>query len=93
MGYYDEKGFIYIVDRKKDMIITGGENVYPREVRGTLPSPDRLECAVIGVPDEKWVERVCMRLIVLREGQEGASDGIIAFSGGDTSPGTKRQGP
>jgi acyl-CoA synthetase (AMP-forming)/AMP-acid ligase II len=79
MGYYDEKGFIYIVDRKKDMIITGGENVYPREVEEVLyRHPTVLECAVIGVPDEKWVERV-HALIVLREGQEGASDGIIAF--------------
>ena len=61
------------------MIITGGENVYPREVEEVLyRHPAVMECAVIGVPDEKWVERV-HALIVLKEGQETASDGIIAF--------------
>ncbi len=79
MGYYDEKGFIYIVDRKKDMIITGGENIYPREVEEVLyRHPDVLECAVIGVPDNKWVERV-HALIVLKEGCEKSPAGITAF--------------
>jgi long-chain acyl-CoA synthetase len=79
MGYYDGKGFIYIVDRKKDMIITGGENVYPREVEEVLyRHPAVLEAAVIGVPDEKWVERV-HAVIVLKEGQKATGDEIIKF--------------
>ena len=77
MGYYDENGFIYIVDRKKDMIISGGENVYPREVEEILyRHPAILEAAVIGVPDDKWVERV-HAVITLRHGQEASSNEII----------------
>ena len=79
MGYYDERGFIYIVDRKKDMIITGGENVYPREVEEVLyRHPAVMECAVIGVPDDKWVERV-HAVIVLKPGQVSTAGEIIAF--------------
>jgi long-chain acyl-CoA synthetase len=79
MGYYDEKGFIYIVDRKKDMIITGGENVFPREIEEVLyKHPAVSEAAVIGVPDEKWVERV-HAVITLKEGHEVGSDEITAF--------------
>jgi len=79
MGYYDLKGFLYIVDRKKDMIITGGENVYPREVEEILyQHPDILEAAVIGVPDEKWVERV-HALIVLKERARPTPEEIIEF--------------
>ncbi len=79
MGYYDEKGFIYIVDRKKDMIISGGENVYPREVEEILHChPAVLEAAVIGVPDDKWVERV-HAVIRLKDGHKASSDAIIAF--------------
>ena len=79
MGYYDEKGFIYIIDRKKDMIITGGENVYPREIEEVLYGhPAVLEASVIGVPDEKWVERV-HALIVLKKGKSATEEEIIAF--------------
>ena len=79
MGYYDEKGFIYIVDRKKDMIITGGENVYPREVEEVLyRHPAVLEATVIGAPDDRWVERV-HAVITLKEGLEASSDEIITF--------------
>jgi long-chain acyl-CoA synthetase len=79
MGFYDEKGFIYIVDRKKDMIITGGENVYPREVEEVLYShPAVLEASVIGIPDDVWVERV-HGVIVLKEGHDVTSEEIIAF--------------
>jgi long-chain acyl-CoA synthetase len=79
MGYYDEKGYIYIVDRKKDVVITGGENVYPREVEEVLYRHAAVsECAVIGVPDEKWVERVhCV--IALKKGQSATEDEIIDF--------------
>lgn len=79
MGYYDERGYIYIVDRKKDLIITGGENVYPREVEEILyQHPAVMEAAVIGVPDEKWVERV-HALIVLKENTSATADEIINF--------------
>jgi acyl-CoA synthetase (AMP-forming)/AMP-acid ligase II len=79
MGYYDERGYIYIVDRKKDLIITGGENVYPREVEEVLyQHPAVLEAAVIGVPDEKWIERV-HALIVLKKGVSAGQDEIIHF--------------
>jgi acyl-CoA synthetase (AMP-forming)/AMP-acid ligase II len=79
MGYYDKQGFIYIVDRKKDMIITGGENVYPREVEEVLYChPAVKECAIIGLPDEKWVERV-HAVIVLKEGMEADGSEIIEF--------------
>jgi acyl-CoA synthetase (AMP-forming)/AMP-acid ligase II len=68
-GYMDEDGFIYIVDRIKDMIITGGENVYSAEVENVIAShPSVVMCAVIGVPDERWGERV-HAVVVLREGR------------------------
>jgi long-chain acyl-CoA synthetase len=58
-GYMDADNFIYVVDRVKDMIISGGENVYSAEVENALASlPGVAECAVIGVPDDKWGERV-----------------------------------
>ena len=58
-GYLDEDGFLFIVDRLKDMIITGGENVYSREVEDAVYAfPGVAQCAVIGVPDERWGERV-----------------------------------
>jgi acyl-CoA synthetase (AMP-forming)/AMP-acid ligase II len=79
MGYYDEQGFIYLVDRKKDMIITGGENVYPREVEEVLyHHPAVLEAAVIGIPDDIWVERI-HAVVVLKEGYETGSDELIGF--------------
>lgn len=58
-GYMDDDGFVYVVDRMKDMIISGGENVYSAEVENALYSHvDVVECAVIGVPDDEWGERV-----------------------------------
>ena len=59
VGYRDADGFYYVVDRKKDMIITGGFNVYPAEVEQVVMSEQAVsDCAVIGVPDDKWGERV-----------------------------------
>lgn len=79
LGYYDEKGFIYIVDRKKDMIVTGGENVYSREVEEVIyRHPAVAEVAVIGIPDPQWVERV-HALIVLRPDTSATEEEIIAF--------------
>ncbi|MGZ3569327.1 MAG: class I adenylate-forming enzyme family protein [Thermodesulfobacteriota bacterium] len=59
IGLFDSDGYLYIVDRLKDLIITGGENVYPREVEEQLyKRPEVEECAVIGLPDQEWGERV-----------------------------------
>jgi len=79
LGYYDERGYIYIADRKKDMIITGGENVYPKEVEDVLyRHPAVREAAVIGVPDPYWVERV-HALVVLKENAQASAEDIIGF--------------
>lgn len=59
LGWMDDDGFVYIVDRLKDMIITGGENVYSAEVEAAVYSfPGVAQCAVIGIPDERWGEAV-----------------------------------
>ena len=59
VGYLDDDGFLYIADRVKDMVITGGENVYPAEVESVLyDHPSVAEVAVIGLPDERWGEVV-----------------------------------
>jgi long-chain acyl-CoA synthetase len=80
MGFRDADGYIYIVDRMKDMIVTGGENVYPREVEEVLYAhPDVLEAAVIGVPSERWGETV-KAVVVLREGRSVGPDELIAFT-------------
>jgi acyl-CoA synthetase (AMP-forming)/AMP-acid ligase II len=77
MGYLDADGFLYLVDRKKDMIISGGENIYSREVEEALLShPAVYEAAVIGVPDPKWGEKV-MAFVVCRNGSPSA-DELIA---------------
>jgi acyl-CoA synthetase (AMP-forming)/AMP-acid ligase II len=78
VGYRDEHGFFYIVDRKKDMIITGGFNVYTGEVEACLMSiPGVYECAVVGVPHEKWGEAV-LAFVVRREGSSITEEEIIA---------------
>jgi len=77
LGTVDGDGYIYIVDRKKDMIISGGENIYPKEVENVLYSHEAvLEAAVIGVPDELWGENVCA-YIVLKEGYQVTEEEII----------------
>jgi long-chain acyl-CoA synthetase len=82
MGYYDEKGYIYICGRKKEMIISGGENVYPREVEEVLyQHPAVMQVAVIGIPDPYWVERV-HALVVLKEGASITSEELIEFCKG-----------
>jgi long-chain acyl-CoA synthetase len=79
IGYYDRRGYVYLVDRKKDMIVSGGENVYPREVEEILyQHPAVAEAAVIGVPDDLWIERV-HALVVLKEGQRAGADEMIVF--------------
>ncbi len=69
-GYMDEEGFLFIVDRVKDMIISGGENVYSAEVENALYQHNAVsQCAVIGIPDEKWGETV-HAIVVPKEGAE-----------------------
>ena len=78
VGVYDEDGFFYIVDRKKDMIVTGGFNVYTTEVEGAVMElPQVKECAVVGVPDEKWGEAV-KAIVALAQGQSLTEDEVIA---------------
>jgi long-chain acyl-CoA synthetase len=68
-GYLDEQGFVYITDRLKDMIISGGENVYSIEVENAISRhPAVQECTVIGVPDAQWGERV-HAIVVLKDAQ------------------------
>jgi fatty-acyl-CoA synthase len=80
LAVWDEFGNINIVDRKKDVIISGGENISSPEIEDALyKHPAVLECAVVGVPSEKWGETP-KALIVLREGTQATQDEIIAFS-------------
>ena len=75
----DEDGYIYIVDRKNFMIITGGENVYPTQVENVLFShPKIAEAAVIGVPDEVWVEAV-KAVVVVMPGETLTQEEVIDF--------------
>lgn len=79
-GIMDEDGYVYIQDRMKDMIITGGENVYPAEVENALYShPAVADAAVIGVPDEKWGEAV-KAIIVRKPGEDLPEDDLIAYA-------------
>lgn len=79
MGHFDERGYIYISGRQGDMIISGGENVMPREVEEVLyQHPAIGEAAVLGVPDPYWVERV-HALVVVKSGASTESDEIIEF--------------
>lgn len=79
IGYVDAEGFVYIVDRKKDMIKSGGFNVYPKEVEEVLYRlEDIREAAVIGVPDDRWIEAV-HAVIALREGSVLGKEDILAY--------------
>jgi acyl-CoA synthetase (AMP-forming)/AMP-acid ligase II len=79
MAVIDEEGYVTIVDRKKDMILTGGENVYSTEVENVLYMYAAiLECAVVGVPDQKWGEAV-KAIVVLKPGQRATEEEIIQF--------------
>ncbi|KKW65807.1 long-chain-fatty-acid--CoA ligase [Mycolicibacterium elephantis] len=90
LGQMDERGYLFIVDRLKDMIISGGENVYPAEVENALAShPAVSVAAVIGVPDDRWGERV-HAVVVLRAGHVVTEDALRehcrAFIGGYKVP-------
>lgn len=81
MARKDEEGFFYIVDRKNDMVISGGENIYPREIENVLFKDARiLDAAVIGLPDEKWGQAV-KALIVLKEGQSMSEKDVVDLCG------------
>ena len=78
VGYRDDDGYFYIVDRKKDMIITGGFNVYSSEVEAAVMAMSQVsECSVIGIPDPKWGEMVTA-IVVPRAGGSLAADAVIA---------------
>lgn len=78
-GRLDENGFLYIVDRIKDMIISGGENIYPAEIENALSQhPGVVECAAIGVPDNQWGEAVKM-FVVKRPDADLDEDGVRTF--------------
>src|SRR5262249_52966339 len=82
MGSLDADGFLHLVDRKNDMIISGGENIYPAEIERVLAlHPKIFEVTVVGVPDDKWGEspRAC---VVLHPGVAASEQEIIAFCDG-----------
>jgi long-chain acyl-CoA synthetase len=79
-GYVDADGYVYIHDRVKDMIVSGGENVYPAEVENVLMShPAIADCAVIGVPHEKWGE-TAKAMVVKKADVEVTEQEIIEFA-------------
>ena len=79
-GYLDAEGYIFLTDRLKDMIVSGGENVYPVEVEEALSQhPDVAEVAVIGVPDERWGEAV-KAIVVARPGSAPSPEELSAFA-------------
>jgi long-chain acyl-CoA synthetase len=79
IGLFDDDGYLFIVDRLKDMIITGGENVFPREVEELLYTRSEIrECAVLGLPDREWGERVTA-FIVPREGSRVSHEDLKSF--------------
>jgi acyl-CoA synthetase (AMP-forming)/AMP-acid ligase II len=78
----DEDGYVYIQDRKKDMIISGGENVYPAEVENVLAAHPKIqECAVIGMPSERWGESAAA-VVALRPGESATAEEVLAFCQG-----------
>jgi len=80
VGYCDAEGFLFICDRLKDMVISGGENIYPAEVESVLYGhPDIAEVAVIGAPDERWGERV-VAVVALKPGQSLTLEALQAFA-------------
>jgi long-chain acyl-CoA synthetase len=79
LGYRDEEGFFYVVDRKSDMIIRGGENIYPREIDEVLyQHPKIKDAAAVGVPDRLYGEEV-KAFVALREGCDATEQEIIDF--------------
>ena len=78
-GYMDDEGFLYLKDRIKDMVVSGGENIYPVEVENVLAKHEAVaDAAVIGVPDEKYGEAL-LAFVVLKPGTELSLDAMIDF--------------
>jgi long-chain acyl-CoA synthetase len=79
MGYLDGEGFLYITDRKNDMVISGGVNIYPREIENCLyDHPDVVDCAVFGVPDEDWGESL-VAVVQPATGATVTADDVVAW--------------
>jgi len=79
MGYTDEDGFLYIVERKSNMIKSGGENIYPKEVENVLfKHPKIQEAAVFGLPDPTYIQKVCAAIVV-KPGEELTAEEVIDF--------------
>ena len=80
MGYFDEDGYLFIADRKTDMVISGGVNIYPREIEEVLIThPKILDVAVLGVPDPEWGEQL-KAVVQLKPGESVTEEEIIAFA-------------
>src|SRR3954447_22822783 len=78
-GYLDEDGYLYLTDRKSDMVISGGVNIYPREIEDSLHQhPDVVDCAVLGVPDDRWGE-ILYAVVQPRSGASLDADGVITW--------------
>ncbi len=79
-GYLDEDGYLYLTDRKSDMVISGGVNIYPREIEDALHQhPEVVDCAVLGVPDDHWGE-ILYAVVQRRDGSTLDEDGVVAWS-------------
>jgi acyl-CoA synthetase (AMP-forming)/AMP-acid ligase II len=80
VGYLDERGYLFLKDRLKDVIISGGFNVYPSDVEAALVAHSAIhECVAFGLPDEKWGESVQLA-VELKKGARTSADDIIAFA-------------
>jgi long-chain acyl-CoA synthetase len=79
VGYVDEDGYLYLSDRKSDMVISGGVNIYPREIEEALHfHPDVADCAVFGVPDARWGEAL-KAVVQCKTGVELTSDDVVSW--------------
>ncbi len=79
LGYLDDEGYLYVLDRRDDLIVSGGENVYPAEIEATLQShPDVIEAGVYGVDDERW-GRAPVAVVVRREGATTGAESLLTF--------------
>lgn len=79
LGYLDDERYLYVVDRKKDMVVSGGVNIFTKEIESVLYThPAVLEAAVIATPDDHWGE-IVTACVVLRDGRQASSDEIIEF--------------
>ena len=80
IAYVDDEGFVYICDRKKDMIISGGMNIYPAEIESALDEhPDIFDVAVFGIPSDEWGESV-HAVVVVRPGASLSAEDVMAFA-------------